>query len=410
MSSKFSLLIALVLLLAASCGNRDTLRYGKVLKSKNIQEKFDYAVKYYNEGDCYKAVPIFDELIGLVRGTALYEDVYYYYAKTNYCIEDYYLSNYYAKNFARTFSNSPRAEELMFISAMSSYNNSPNYSLDQQDTRAALDEFQFFLDNYPNSEHKDSCENMMLLLSYNLERKDFEVAQLYVKTRKYKSATIALETMLAKYPDSQFREDLFFLRTEAWYEYAKASITSKQEERFNQTVQFYNTLARSYPNSKFLDEAEDFYRYSLSELISIAENKNKDVVASLDSLDSESISVTQKEELVVDIQDFYRPFEKELINSAEALVENENYSAGLDLLDYGSKKFTYSNFPLKTSFLMLKSKFGMIAKASEKKKPKRYQEFTESYTTFVRDFSSSTYVSEAEIMKKRADELIAELN
>lgn len=265
MTNKNILILILFCIAASGCSE-----YSKILKSKNIQEKYDAAVKYYEAKECYKALPLFDELIGLVRGTALYEDVNYYYAKTNFCVGDYYLSNYYSKSFARTFSSSSKAEELMFLSAMSSYQNSPKSSLDQRDTKAAIDEFQFFLDNYPNSILKDSCENMMLRLNYKLEKKAFDVAKLYVHTEKYQSATLALDHMLDNYPDSQFREDLYYLKVVAWYEYADGSIESKKQERYQETIRNYNSFITAFPDSQFKSEAENIYKKAYNQIQAIS--------------------------------------------------------------------------------------------------------------------------------------------
>jgi len=266
----------------ASCKDRNTqstskgklgeMRYGKVLKSKDIQLKYDHAVKYFEEGDCYKALPIFDELFGLVRGTNLYEGVYYYYAKTHFCVGDFYLANYYAKNFSTTFTTSPKSEELLFLSAMSSYQNSPIYSLDQGSTRDALNEFQFFLDAYPNSSLRDSCLNMMNRLSFKLEKKDVEIARLYVNTEKYKSGTIAVQNVLDTYPESQFREELYYLKIKTWFEYANSSIESKKVERFRECIKSYSTFVAVFPESNYRKLADSYYNDAYNEVAKRTEN------------------------------------------------------------------------------------------------------------------------------------------
>jgi len=260
----------------SSCGDRETqslkkrhlgeMRYGKVLKNNDIDLKFDHAVKYYEEGECYKALPIFDELFGLVRGTGLYEDVYYYYAKTNFCIGDYYLSNYYCKNFSKTFSSSARAEELLFLSAMSSYQNSPDFSLDQGSSKDALNEFQYFLDSYPNSSLKDSCENMMDRLNYKLEKKEVEIARLYVNTGKYKSGTIAVQRVLDNYPESQFREELYYLKIKTWHEYARSSVEHKKVERYRVCLKSYTTFVTVFPESSYRKLADELYNNAYNEV------------------------------------------------------------------------------------------------------------------------------------------------
>ena len=61
-------------LVFASCSD-----YNKVLKSTDIEFKYSKAVEYYDSMEYFKSMPLFEELIGLTRGTQRSEDVYYYY-------------------------------------------------------------------------------------------------------------------------------------------------------------------------------------------------------------------------------------------------------------------------------------------------------------------------------------------
>lgn len=251
-----SLLIIVTVVLMTSLGCSE---YNKVLKSNDIEFKYTKALEYFKDGKCYQALPIFEELIGMVRGTMRAEDVYYYYAQSQYCVGDYYLANYYLKNFVKTFANSKYTEECLFLAAMCSYQLSPNFSLDQSDTRTAIDEFQLFIDRYPYSKLKDSCNTMVGELRHKLEKKSFEVASLYAKTEKYKSAVIALNNSLKDYPDTQYREDIMFLLVKSSYLYAQGSIESKKLERFNDTIDRYYTFVAHFPESKYLSEAEHYF-------------------------------------------------------------------------------------------------------------------------------------------------------
>ncbi|MFM1930934.1 MAG: hypothetical protein RL226_237, partial [Bacteroidota bacterium] len=200
------LFFVLIALFSFSCGE-----YNKVLKSNDVNYKYEKAVEYFNDDRCMQALPIFEELIGLVRGSQLSEGVYYYYAKCHYCIGDYYLANYYFNNFAKTFVYSPHAEECQFMAAMCSYNLSPEYTLDQTDTRLAINEMQLFMDKYPDSAKRDTCNLLIAELNSKLERKSFEIARLYEKTQNYKSAVLALNNALKEYPNSPYKEEMMFL-------------------------------------------------------------------------------------------------------------------------------------------------------------------------------------------------------
>ncbi len=240
-------------------------KYNKILKSNDPELKFTKAVEYYENEDCYKALPLFEELIGIVRGTQRAEEVYYYYAYSHFCVGDYYLANYYFKNFSKTYPTSKYAEECLFMAAMCSNNLSPKSSLDQTDTRAAMNEFQLFMDRYPESELKDSCNTMISNLRDKLEVKAFDIAQLYVSTEKYKAAVISLTDYLKEYPGSEFKEESMFLMVKANYLYAEGSIETKKLDRYEDTIESYLNFVANFPEGQNVKKAEGYYLESLKE-------------------------------------------------------------------------------------------------------------------------------------------------
>ena len=254
-------IIALIILTGTSC-----TEYNKILKEKDLNKKYEAAVKYYNEGECHKAMPLLEELQGPTRGSAISEDVQYYFAMNQLCIKDYYMAGYFLKAFAKNYSRHPKAEECLFQSAYCSYQLSPDYTLDQTDTHNAIDDFQYFLDRYPNSTLKDTANVLISILNSKLERKDFENAKLYVKTERFKAASIALKQFITKYPSSQYREECQYLIVKSNYLLAMGSIDSKKLERFRGTIESYITFANSYPESIWLKEAQTFFDKSTKQV------------------------------------------------------------------------------------------------------------------------------------------------
>ena len=250
---------SIILLFALAIAVSGCTEYSKALKETDPTKKMANAKKYYEEGECFKALPMLEELIGLTRGTQQSEEVYYYFAKTHYCLKDYYMGNYYFKSYAKSFSSSAKSEECLFMAALCSYNLSPSYTLDQTDSKTAVDELQYFLDQYPNSALRDSANHMIRDLNFKIEKKDFEVAELYVQTMKYKAASSSLQEFLKKYPQSKFREQAMFLIIESKYLLAEGSIDTKKLERYRETMESYITFVSAFPKSIFLDSAEDFY-------------------------------------------------------------------------------------------------------------------------------------------------------
>lgn len=253
----YFILLATLVVIVSSCSE-----YNKVLKSTDIDYKYTKAVEYYNNKEYYKALPILEELIGLTRGSQRAEDVYYYYAMGQFGVKDYYMANYYLKSFTKTFSLSPRAEECLFLAAQCSFELSPSFSLDQADTKNAINEYQLFLDKYPGSNLKDSANNQIGRLNAKLETKAFENAAIYEKTMRYKAASSALKEFLKDYPESKYKEEAMFLIVRSNYLFAEGSIEEKKLDRLRATSESYRTFAAAFPQSKWLNEAEDFYRKS----------------------------------------------------------------------------------------------------------------------------------------------------
>ena len=69
-----------ILLFALATAVSGCTEYSKALKETDPLKKMANAKKYYEDGECFKALPMLEELIGLTRGTQQSEEVYYYFA------------------------------------------------------------------------------------------------------------------------------------------------------------------------------------------------------------------------------------------------------------------------------------------------------------------------------------------
>ena len=230
--------------------------YNKMLKSGDVEEKLLYAEAALDSGNCFRALPLYDELMRLTRGTERAPDIHWNRALTHDCVNDFYLSRYYFQSFAKTFPNDARVEEAMFRAALCSYYLSPQSSLDQTDTRSAIDELQLFMDRYPSSALRDSSQHMVDNLRGKLELKAFENARLYHKTGNYKSATIAMAHAMEDYPGSPYQEELQYLIIDCHYQYALQSTERRKLERYNDAIQAFHTFASRFPESSKMKQAQ----------------------------------------------------------------------------------------------------------------------------------------------------------
>jgi outer membrane protein assembly factor BamD len=214
------------------------------------------AVKYYDKADYDRAMPLLEELLTLTRGDTLFEQVSYYYAKGYFGMKDYILASYYLENFAKTFRNSKWAEETTFLSAYCHYKESPEFELDQIDTRTAIDQLELFMVRYPETALKDSCNTLIDELRAKLEKKDYYGSKQYVRTRNYQAAGNALREFLKRWPNSAYREDVLFNILATDHDLAVNSVESKKLARLEEGIRSFDTFADAFPESERMDEAK----------------------------------------------------------------------------------------------------------------------------------------------------------
>ena len=240
--------------------------FQKILKSDNVDKKYEAALKYYDKKDYYKAGILLEELIPLLKGRPESEKAQFLFANTNYLQRDYVLSAYYFRNFYDTYPRSEFAEEAIFLHTKSLYKDSPTFDLDQTNTYTALEAIQEYINRYPTSKNVKEANEMYDDLNSKLEVKAFESAKLYHQLRHYQSAVVALGNFQQSFPSSEYNEEAAFLRIESQYNLAKESVAEKQRDRYYEVVGFYQGFVDKYPKSKYLRTAEGFYSVAQTQL------------------------------------------------------------------------------------------------------------------------------------------------
>ncbi len=245
--SKF-LFVAMSFLLV-SCSE-----YSKVLSSTDSEYKLKMAKKYYDEGACDKAFPLFDELLKLYKGTTTAEEVYYYYASTHYCRSQYLMSAHHFKTFGKTFEKSAHLEEAAYMVAMSYYHISPESNLDQSYTQKAIDEFNFFNAKYPKSNHVAACIGHIAELKNKLEVKAIDISRQYYQIGKYKASIRSFNLNLQNYTETVYKEEIKYKLVLAHYKLAINSVESKKKQRLKDTLIAFQDFENTFPKSNYLEE------------------------------------------------------------------------------------------------------------------------------------------------------------
>ena len=247
-------------------------KFEKLKTSNNIGQVYQEAIKYYESKKYSKALDLFELVKVHYRGRPEAEDLYFYIANTSFLMKDYTSARYHFEEFSSNYPNSPRAEESRYLGAYSLYLESPRSSLDQMSTERAINALQLFINYYPNSERTDDASKLIDELRVRLETKAFENARLYLDMGlqdDYRAAVIAFDNALRDFPDTKYAEEMEYLSIKAQYLYASNSRLRRQQERFGEVLEFYDTFVTNFPESRFQKDAENYKRNAERALVDV---------------------------------------------------------------------------------------------------------------------------------------------
>lgn len=255
--------------------------YQKVLKGSNYDEKWNLAVKLYENKQYSKSLPLFEELLTVYRGTSKAEQLYFYYAYAHFGIGDYQSAYYFFDNFSNTFPSSKFTEESAFMVGYCLYKDSPRYNLDPSNTYRAIGELQSFVNRYPRSIRIDDCNKLIEELRGKLETKTYKLAMLYFHIENFQSAIMAFKNFTRSFPDSQLEIEANYYVLLSAYKYATGSVEAKKRDRFNDAIKYYYTFVERFPNSTFKKNADDLFAKSTKQIADIdkrIEKRNKEIL------------------------------------------------------------------------------------------------------------------------------------
>lgn len=257
---KILLTIIPALALLSSCSE-----YTKVMKSRDIDYKFEYAKRAYDEKKYVQAQTVLNEIYTPLRGTANGEDALFLLAMSYYGNKDYLNSNVFFKTYYQRYPKGKYAELSRFYSGYGFYLDSPDPQLDQSYTVKAIEELKNFLEAFPKSEKVPEAQKAIFEMQDKLTLKELQNAQLYYNLgnfmgNNYEAAVIVSQNALKDYPFSKYREDFELLILKSKYQMAKNSVAEKMGERYRDVVDEYFSFINNFPESKHAKEAETIYR------------------------------------------------------------------------------------------------------------------------------------------------------
>ena len=210
MRMRFAAFLLVVLaLIAGGCGSSE-----KAVSTMTADERFAHAKALYDDGDYLEAINEFTVITLQYQGSTHAADAQFYLGECRFQRGEYLLASFEYGVVRRNYPASPRAQEAQYKLALSYYELSPRYNLDQQYTRKAIDEFQAFVEYYPSNPLVADADAKIKELTNRLAKKQYESARLYTTMEYYKAALMYYDDVIDRYHDTEYAPLAYLDKTE----------------------------------------------------------------------------------------------------------------------------------------------------------------------------------------------------
>ncbi|MBR1516023.1 MAG: outer membrane protein assembly factor BamD [Paludibacteraceae bacterium] len=235
--------------------------YQKVLKSKDVDYKYDMALQYFSDKEYVKAQTLLDDVAAYYKGTERSQDVTIYLARSYMGQKDYTSAADYYQAYIRNYPKGKYAAEAAFQTGHCYFLDAPDPRLDQDYTNRAIEAFDIFMEAYPDNAYVPQALEEQNKLYDRLAYKELLNAQLYYKLgmylgNNYLSCEITARNALKDYPSNSYQEEFAWLIFASKYQQVIHSVSSKLQERLQDAEDEYYSFTTEYPKSKYKQQAD----------------------------------------------------------------------------------------------------------------------------------------------------------
>ncbi|MBQ7697544.1 MAG: outer membrane protein assembly factor BamD [Paludibacteraceae bacterium] len=235
--------------------------YQKILKSKDVDYKYDMALQYFSDKEYVKAQTLLDDVAAYYKGTERSQDVTIYLARSYMGQKDYTSAADYYQAYIRNYPKGKYAAEAAFQTGHCYFLDAPDPRLDQDYTNRAIEAFDIFMEAYPDNAYVPQALEEQNKLYDRLAYKELLNAQLYYKLgmylgNNYLSCEITARNALKDYPSNSYQEEFAWLIFASKYQQVIHSVSSKLQERLQDAEDEYYSFTTEYPKSKYKQQAD----------------------------------------------------------------------------------------------------------------------------------------------------------
>jgi len=235
-----------------------------VKRNMTAEERFELAKRMFKNHDHFEAKSQFKILVLNNPGSPFIDEAQYLLAESHFNLKEYILAADEYNRLIRLYPKSQWLDDAMFKIALCDYKLSPKPSLDQKYTILAVQHFQEFLEEFPQSDLVPEAERLMKICREKLAEKEYKAGELYRKLSNYHAAIVYFDGVINQFYDSKYASEAYYWKAECLYR------SQRNEEALTAFLQFMS----KYPRSPYAEKSKERIK-DLQDYIAKAKNTNK---------------------------------------------------------------------------------------------------------------------------------------
>lgn len=244
--------------------------FQRVYKSADNAYKYEYAKECFALGKFNNCAALLQELVTVQKGRTNAQESLYMLGMAEYCNRDYDAASATFRKYYSSYPKGDFAEQASFFIGQSLYESAPEPRLDQSPTIAAINAYQTFLDNYPDSPRREEAQQHLFSLQDRLVQKEYLSAKLYYNLggyfgninanteSNYESCIITAQNALKSYPYSDLREKFSILIMKSKFQLAENSSEEKRIDRYRDAEDECYGFLNEFPESEESQTAQKY--------------------------------------------------------------------------------------------------------------------------------------------------------
>ena len=224
---------------------------------------FEEGYEEFSKGDALFAAKKFNEAELLFPQSAWAPKAALMAAYVYYAQDYYYDAESELKRFIKTYPTNPNINYAHFLLAMCYYEKIVDEKKDLGPLLMAQEEFNFIVDNYPNSDYALDAQYKLDLIQDYLASKEMYIASHYRKKRKWIASINRYKTIVEQYEKTVYVEEALHRLVELYYKIGLE----------NESQKYASLLGYNYQSSKWYEKSYKIFNKKYKSKLELKKEK-----------------------------------------------------------------------------------------------------------------------------------------